>query len=383
MALNVGFPALAKKGRLNQIISQGRGQPISPQALVVLNVSFENDIGSRSQKPDEIYAPYTEDPKVYNAQKGEWCLARVDDFYTRGSRPTLVDQSSVTAITCVNGLKKSDRVVALGICDNPSMQHNGDQNADFMGVARIAGSCTGINTGPEPIPAMSQVFLLPDPYVITDEESGEKIPGISNVELGYPANKFLPRTIAMTTSDTSTLSRSLELRLEDTAKNAVADNWSAQKFDTEVKRNIQDVGVTIDWPLYSWGQLRSAALVLEELHETETADLSFNQKELLIDYQMDVLNRIKGQDHFWAQKYFTSLGKEDLPFKTYQKQTLEADFNDSRLGYNKSIGRQLRRTSDSLLLRNIDMCNQYYLGLSTTNSKPGRPLDIILRASRC
>lgn len=199
MALNVGFPVLAKKGRLNQIISQGRGQVISPQALVVLNVSFENDIGSRSQKPDETYAPYAEDAAVYNAQKGEWCLGRVDDFYTRGGRPTIVEQCSVTAITCVNGLKKSDRVVALGICDNPSQQHNGDQNVDFMGVARVAGSCTGINTGSEPIPAMSQVFLLPDPYVITDEETGDKIPGISNTALGYPANKFLPRTVAMTT----------------------------------------------------------------------------------------------------------------------------------------------------------------------------------------
>lgn len=184
-------------------------------------------------------------------------------------------------------------------------------------------------------------------------------------------------------SDTATMARNIELLLEKKVDESLATlGYKKQAFENDVKNVLAELKITSEWPLHTWAYLRAAQIVVEELREHADVDHHDNT-ELLVDFPVELINKVKAQDHYWAQKYFRSLGKDDAPLKKLDKQEMQAEFQASRAEYFRQIGRHLRKTADAALLRNIDMCNQYYLGLATTNSKPGRPLDVILRASRC
>lgn len=177
------------------------------------------------------------------------------------------------------------------------------------------------------------------------------------------------------------MARNIELLLEKKVEaTSLSSEYKKQAFDNDVKNVLAELKVTSEWPLHTWAYLRAAQLVIERLRDsTEGQD----NTELLVDFPLDIINKVKAQDHYWSQKYFRSLGKDDAPLQKLDKAEISEEFTSSKPEYYRHISRHLRKTADAALLRNIDMCNQYYLGLATTNSKPGRPLDVILRASRC
>jgi len=373
-----------KKGRIVQIKSKGRGQPITPQALVVINCNFDNDKQNRERDEKEILAPYSDEDAVYSAAKGEWCLARVDTFYTRGPRPTIEEESPVHAFTSVNGLRKNDRVVALGIVDNPSQQHNGDITRDFAGVARIAGAATGTNTGAEAIHAMSHVYLIPVPYTVHDE-NGDLQPGIDYSGLGVPSNKFYPQTIALATGSVNKQTAWLRRQIDDlvTGPNIRNPNNDPKKLKSNIDKFLTEGNYHSDMPLWNWAHIYASWRLLQDQTPLIMDDQNINNGEIINfswPYATGAWKQYKSEQDRWKSRFLQSIGEySNIPVSDFDIPPVDtADLRQKFLELIIQLVIALGRCQSL----HQEYLETFYLGLATTNSPPGGPLDIILRASR-
>lgn len=369
-----------KNKRVNQIKSTGRGQAITPQALVVLNCSFASDQENRDRNEKDTVAPYSEDKAVYVAAKGEWAMGRVNGCFVRGARQTIELQNAVQAFTSVNGLRRSDRVMALGIVDNPSMNHSGDDLLDSYGVVRIAGSCTGINTGPETIPAMSHVYLVPEPYTVSNEQ-GDPIPGIDMTALEVPGGKFLPQTIALSSGSTTCQMNWLKIKLRKLLgeRDSFLTDLEAQKI---VRSKIRESHIHTEMPLHTWAELWFA---LELIERSRYEPNSHELETIAIPYTIRVLNECFNKNDSWKQKYLRSLGDELLPKVAPRLSWEPLSVQGVRSPYEPFFKEVMPKLHDALIKTQAlqhDFLETHYLGLCTTNSPPGRPMDVILRVSR-
>lgn len=107
-----------RKGNVHK--SSGRGQPFTPQSTVVITVRMASDKPNRIDNNALTICPYSADDAVYAPARGEIMFGRVDDTYSRGQRFTTTNLSNLHGFTSMNGIHHDDKIILIGLVENPS-----------------------------------------------------------------------------------------------------------------------------------------------------------------------------------------------------------------------------------------------------------------------
>lgn len=358
-----------------------RGQPITQQAVVVVNHFFENDIDSRSTDDSKTWGTYSDNPAVLSAQLGEWVLYRPNENFGRKLPNSTVDMTPVNGFTSVNGLLKTDVVRALGICINPSAKNNTGEGDDEYGVTQISGTHTGINMGAETIFPMDKVYLIPEPYYRVDE-NGRKWPMIEMEAVGYPKDKLLAQTITFRGKDISRQSAYLHRNLKALVQ-ANAAGRDADSMIANFNRVLKESKFLPSMPLHDWGLLEGCYLVMQrERYKPDEMNRRQSILQVVIPLVVKVLNSVYDKIDKENRKYSRSIGEDwvkpnstDLHVEDYDNETKFADFYEQ-------AEEKLRAAQHMRYNEHLDWLASFYLGTAMNLAPSGGSLDIMLGVGR-
>jgi hypothetical protein len=352
--------------------SKGRGDPVLEQSLVVVTASVQSDACNRSTFHGEIVAPFSDKPEVHSVVRGEWVMGRVNDLALRGTRPTTSGLSALSCFSNVNGLKKDDKVMAIGIVDFPSNGNGSSEMEDNdAATIRVAGTCTGINTGGQTILFGQSVYLSEVPYHWTDED-GQKCPGVDCSGLSVPREKFYPATIPMNSSNVTTQINWLRQKILPLTEYSASMNIEA--ISPKVDEILRDSYIKPSMPLWTYAHFMAINNLIIELYATPIAH---PLHESLQSYCKTVYDKYMLQQYNEQAKFARSLGDEQLP-SVYVPMTPKATMGEFLKAYAPKIASILC----TLQGQHQDYLESHYLGMALSNSPPGAPLDVLLKAGR-
>jgi len=183
-----------------QIASNGRGQPISMQAKINTQVSFDYNLYEDRcrTRPDDCIVDVG--PRsAFTVQPGSYLFTLADRQSSRVSNniaPSARDLSKgiaglgeVEVFDCVNGLSYQKKLRFVGMM--VTFYDGTDVKAEVVHTAQIHGTWTGINTGPVTLVAGKRAGFLATPFTVVD--NGVLKPAIR--EKGVDPAKFRPMTI--------------------------------------------------------------------------------------------------------------------------------------------------------------------------------------------
>lgn len=176
--------------------SMGRTSVTAPQSVVVLTALADVDVYSARLHANKRAYFSNATVGAYDILKGEL------GFGSKGGLNLLVTPHSTYApsikiSTCFNGFneKDVDSMVFVGVVDKgfSFTQPGGDDSVTM----RVAGTHTIVNTGDEPIPAMSLVYWT-TPSINIDGKPRIQVRGVDS-------SKFYAKLVAIRVTDTQTM----------------------------------------------------------------------------------------------------------------------------------------------------------------------------------
>lgn len=270
----------------------------------------------------------------------------------------------------MNGLKRDDKVMAIGIVDFPSNGNGSSEMEDNdAATIRVAGTCTGINTGGQTILFGQSVYLSEVPYHWTDED-GFKCPGVDCSGLSVPKDKFYPATIPMNSSNVTTQINWLRLKIEPLLVSTVIVDLLSSQIDEILK----DSYIKPSMPLWNYAhfmalQTLANNLLLQQLPISNADAFKLYCKEVYDRYMLQQFNE--------QAKFARSLGDEQLP-----SVHVPLDLSIDIAAFLSMMMPKFTVILSTLQGQHHDYLESHYLGMAISNSPPGAPLDVILKAGR-
>lgn len=400
------------------VTSTGRMNPAPHISHVTMNVQVVTDEENRLDDLTEeefggniCVAPMiSRDKNTFTTRKGDIALYRPDDYWKTSN---FILNNGIQIFSSVNGLKKDDLVVPAGIVLNESASLGADKhNGDSGGVLIQSGLATTINTGPEPIPAFSTIYVANEPYIIYGPD---KRPANGILWTGQSHNKLRPSTIALRSTDVYAQITSIELTVQEQLlpkninPNEVTEN-ELKQISREIHEEMQippilpiydyvDIYIAYYWCLIACNYAMPAKFndlpnnlqtIMKEWSKdnikTETFRFIFN---VLTKYRKERENIIKNYNK--ALNYSNNINIESIQkliklnlinLKSDESKILSLIYNENEL-YTLHTLTTLLNELHSIM--SIIISEQYAairsrcIGTSTMTSEIGQQLDIVLR----
>lgn len=390
--------ALLKTGGI-EALSEGRLEPVAPQALVVLNTPMNRDRppmepGINEANSLEFYAPLGTDETANIPRRGNWVLFRADEEAYRIPRDASMNVVDLHLVCVMNGISVDVPLRAGGIITNA--QDLGNPNRDDIGVINIAGHNTGINTGPYDINAGDTVYLCPWAFQIMDD-AGTCRPGIT-VD-GESKQKYFPATISFRDTDMYCFFRKI--------REIALDLVSSQKHFINEKKIDELIRNNVDIPSSSSAMWRKhpvvwyariyTAVELLRVRAMASAGSMDNQvvNEQANDYHFEALKLVAGQlETFYGEKQLSgekfasnveSMFKNAVPVDL-RKYTPASGFatkvnkakNGQRLIATVELTKLAEEACTLCVQQQTSWMRRFALGTATSHSAPGKQLDVML-----
>jgi hypothetical protein len=179
-------PSRAQRPRLAEL-SVGRHDPVFPQSIIaqkcvltlppVLESLGEEDLSL-------VMAPIGQNLSACIPKHGEWAVARRPSDTTDTAPYSGGRYADLEVFTCANGLPIDYPIKFAGIMTNA--QDLMDDNRDDVGGMDVAGTVSGINTGPDTM-SPGDTVRIGMPYMILGPDGKTMIPGVTWT--GMPTDK--------------------------------------------------------------------------------------------------------------------------------------------------------------------------------------------------
>lgn len=382
------LPGSGKSSRTSkgQTISLGRGSVCTRQAAVVLTCDSSSDLHNRSRKRSETVAPYSDDKYVHQIVRGDPVFGRVNSASRLGPSRSVSGAPALTVFAALNGLKYNDRVIFVGIADNPGDTESEENSGLVANNIRIAGTTTVVNTGPDYICAGQPVYISEFPYIEKDA-SGAEMPGVSMTRIGVPAQKYVGAFFSMTSpvvgEQTQWLSESIRSLFESRF-----DFDSSESLSFAVKSILEQHKIRQCMPLWHFGYLVAARLAVKHaLYRLLGQEFDNALRQFVIPFTVDAYNKYHKDITQNRERYLLGVGESSTRAVHIDKDAFSmgvplAQVGDRIQAYQSFFAEVVDALDADISrceLHQIDYLQGKYVGLCLTNSSAGAPMDLLLR----
>lgn len=380
-----------------QELCDTRSDPVFPQSIIAqkCRLTLPPSCGVDNADPADLLAPRGSAFGACNPKHGEWAVARSRADALPDAGLSGGHFSDLQVFTCGNDVPRDYQWTFVGICTNT--QDLMDQNRDDAGAVDIAGTVSGINTGPEAIYA-GQTVWISNPVLTTGPDGKTKVPRWRWP--GAPADKAYFGTRPLKWNCVNDAVVDIKTYLADQYKLRPTQefvNEATLADDMNIRCGVRDEMPIFVYAVVSAHLLRVAALIRVmfdgKTKDRDDGERSFRELMVALNALLAYLQKTEAAHQRYVRAFDAAVGgPEPLynesavmripPLPDLSSGEDVADMVSTVLVRYVDLIQKADGVKDVAVGRMHDFLRGRIMGVALSNSQPGAQLDLLLGQNR-